>query len=117
MPKPASPVQIPHPANGRTLNLDRLNVCASSPLHGGSSIAPGFETGNRRKQCGRLTLMEDAQIVMTKTSSGCTLVVKVTDSWMACHEFEPCTAEDPPCRGGRCTLNMKRLKRPPVGEV
>ncbi|GFS84382.1 hypothetical protein TNCV_4605892 [Trichonephila clavipes] len=54
---------------------------------------------------------------MTKTSSGCTLVVKVTDSWMACHEFEPCTAEDPPCRGGRCTLNMKRLKRPPVEEV
>ncbi|GFW95482.1 uncharacterized protein TNCV_1721841 [Trichonephila clavipes] len=27
------------------------------------------------------------------------LVVKVTDSWSDCHEFEPSTAEDPPCRG------------------
>ncbi|GFW39351.1 hypothetical protein TNCV_1833341 [Trichonephila clavipes] len=27
------------------------------------------------------------------------LVVKVTDSWPAGHEFEPSTAEDPPCRG------------------
>ncbi|GFU77571.1 hypothetical protein TNCV_3499431 [Trichonephila clavipes] len=26
-------------------------------------------------------------------------VVKVTDSWLACHEFEPSTTEDPPCRG------------------
>ncbi|GFW41247.1 hypothetical protein TNCV_1002401 [Trichonephila clavipes] len=25
------------------------------------------------------------------------LVVKVTDSWPECHEFEPSTAEDPPC--------------------
>ncbi|GFV66613.1 hypothetical protein TNCV_1612221 [Trichonephila clavipes] len=25
------------------------------------------------------------------------LVVKVTDSWPACHEFEPNTVEDPPC--------------------
>ncbi|GFR28353.1 hypothetical protein TNCT_99981, partial [Trichonephila clavata] len=28
------------------------------------------------------------------------LEVKVTDS---SDEFKPCTAEDPPCRGGRCT--------------
>ncbi|GFW75451.1 hypothetical protein TNCV_4426351 [Trichonephila clavipes] len=27
-----------------------------------------------------------------------TLVVKETDSRLACHEFEPSTAEDPPCR-------------------
>ncbi|GFT73353.1 uncharacterized protein TNCV_4009631 [Trichonephila clavipes] len=27
------------------------------------------------------------------------LVVRVTHSWPACHEFEPSTAEDPPCRG------------------
>ncbi|GFT55750.1 hypothetical protein TNCV_4736541 [Trichonephila clavipes] len=26
-------------------------------------------------------------------------VVKVTDSWPACHEFEPGTAEDPSYRG------------------
>ncbi|GFW23180.1 hypothetical protein TNCV_3802801 [Trichonephila clavipes] len=25
-------------------------------------------------------------------------VVKATDSWLAYHEFEHCTAEDPPCR-------------------
>ncbi|GFY17902.1 hypothetical protein TNCV_3383951 [Trichonephila clavipes] len=39
------------------------------------------------------------------------LVVKVTDSLLACHEFEPCTTEDQPCRGGRCTLNTSMLRR------
>ncbi|GFV88631.1 hypothetical protein TNCV_1244411 [Trichonephila clavipes] len=45
------------------------------------------------------------------------LVIKVTDSWPACHEFESSTAEDPPCRGRRCMLNIWRFKRPPVGVV
>ncbi|GFW60774.1 hypothetical protein TNCV_571191 [Trichonephila clavipes] len=45
------------------------------------------------------------------------LVVKVTDLLLECHEFEPSTTEDPPCRGNRYTLNMSRLKRPPVGVV
>ncbi|GFS72055.1 hypothetical protein TNCV_2676991 [Trichonephila clavipes] len=27
-------------------------------------------------------------------------MVKVTDSWPACHEFELCVTENPPCRGG-----------------
>ncbi|GFX41401.1 hypothetical protein TNCV_1654841 [Trichonephila clavipes] len=31
-------------------------------------------------------------------------VVKVTDSWPACHAFEPSIGEDPPCKGSRCTL-------------
>ncbi|GFV48185.1 hypothetical protein TNCV_3554641 [Trichonephila clavipes] len=39
--------------------------------------------------------------------SGCgTLVVKVTNSWMACYKLEPHTAKDPMCRGGRCPLNL-----------
>ncbi|GFX17320.1 hypothetical protein TNCV_3553251 [Trichonephila clavipes] len=42
------------------------------------------------------------------------LVVKVTDS---SHEFEPCSAEYPPSRGGQCTLNMSRLKRSLVDVV
>ncbi|GFV59618.1 hypothetical protein TNCV_228591 [Trichonephila clavipes] len=42
------------------------------------------------------------------------LVLKVTVSWLACHEFESGTAEDSPCKGGRCTFNMPRLKRSPV---
>ncbi|GFX42951.1 hypothetical protein TNCV_4058751 [Trichonephila clavipes] len=28
------------------------------------------------------------------------LVLKVTDSWPACHEFKCSAAEDPQCRGG-----------------
>ncbi|GFX39103.1 hypothetical protein TNCV_359171 [Trichonephila clavipes] len=32
------------------------------------------------------------------------LVVKVTDSWLTCHEFEPNTAEDQMCRG---TMHVK----------
>ncbi|GFW52566.1 hypothetical protein TNCV_404941 [Trichonephila clavipes] len=35
----------------------------------------------------------------------------------ACHEFEPRTAGNFPCRRGRYTLNLSRLKRPPVGVV
>ncbi|GFU46900.1 hypothetical protein TNCV_4699621, partial [Trichonephila clavipes] len=40
---------------------------------------------------------------------------KVTDSWLLCHEFQPNAAEDPACRGNQSTLNIFRLKRPPVG--
>ncbi|GFS65511.1 hypothetical protein TNCV_2468991 [Trichonephila clavipes] len=40
-------------------------------------------------------------------------MVNVTDSWPACHEFEPSTTEDSPYRG-RCTLN---LSNPPAGVV
>ncbi|GFX82784.1 hypothetical protein TNCV_385771 [Trichonephila clavipes] len=53
---------------------------------------------------------------MYQNSCG-TSVVIVTGSRQACHEFDPCTAEDPPYRGGPYTLNMSRLKRPPVGVV
>ncbi|GFW42640.1 methyltranfer_dom domain-containing protein [Trichonephila clavipes] len=35
------------------------------------------------------------------------LVVKITDSWLACNKFEPCAAEEPPC-----VLNMSRLNPP-----
>ncbi|GFT70257.1 hypothetical protein TNCV_3457011 [Trichonephila clavipes] len=45
------------------------------------------------------------------------LVLKVTDSWLVCHEFDPGTAKDPPCRGSRCTLNISRFKHSPVGVV
>ncbi|GFW37061.1 hypothetical protein TNCV_5019591 [Trichonephila clavipes] len=37
------------------------------------------------------------------------LVIKVTDSWLMCHEFWPSTPEDFPRRGDRCTLNMSGL--------
>ncbi|GFT23171.1 hypothetical protein TNCV_1858891 [Trichonephila clavipes] len=39
--------------------------------------------------------MEDFQ----KICGGGSLVAKVTDSWQACHDFEPSTAEDLPCKG------------------
>ncbi|GFY05767.1 hypothetical protein TNCV_4404341 [Trichonephila clavipes] len=55
------------------------------------------------------------QLVETLGGRG-SLVVKVTNSWTACW-FEPITAQDPPCRGDRCMLNLLRLKRPPVGVV
>ncbi|GFV45566.1 hypothetical protein TNCV_4240901 [Trichonephila clavipes] len=45
------------------------------------------------------------------------LVVKVMDSWLACYECEPRTAEDSPYKGGRCRLNLSKLKRPLVGVV
>ncbi|GFV78675.1 hypothetical protein TNCV_1889801 [Trichonephila clavipes] len=39
------------------------------------------------------------------------------DLWPLCHEFEPSVTEHPPCREGRCALNMSRLKNPPVAVV
>ncbi|GFU92546.1 transposable element Tc1 transposase [Trichonephila clavipes] len=42
------------------------------------------------------------------------LVVKFRDRWLACYEFDTSASKDPPCRGGRCTSNLSRLKRPPV---
>ncbi|GFX47174.1 transposable element Tcb1 transposase [Trichonephila clavipes] len=65
----------------------------------------------------------NAQVDVGKThirifsQEGCgsgSLVDKATDSWLVIHEFEPRVAEDPPCRGGHCTLNLSRLKRPPA---
>ncbi|GFT51213.1 hypothetical protein TNCV_5036481 [Trichonephila clavipes] len=44
------------------------------------------------------------------------LVVKVTDSWPPCHEFDPRTAKDPPCRGAM-HVNCRELKLPLVGVV
>ncbi|GFW73686.1 piggyBac transposable element-derived protein 4 [Trichonephila clavipes] len=41
--------------------------------------------------------------------------INATDSWSAGHEFDPPTAEDPPCRGSRCKLNISRLRCAPVG--
>ncbi|GFX28479.1 hypothetical protein TNCV_1152881 [Trichonephila clavipes] len=45
------------------------------------------------------------------------LVVKVTDSWLSCHAFEPGTVENPSCRDGRCSVNMSSLKRLPADMV
>ncbi|GFT28348.1 uncharacterized protein TNCV_646521 [Trichonephila clavipes] len=48
--------------------------------------------------------IEPIFVVDFKTEVGRgSLVVKVTDSWLTCHKFEPSAAEDPPCLEGRCT--------------
>ncbi|GFV54482.1 hypothetical protein TNCV_2865661 [Trichonephila clavipes] len=36
---------------------------------------------------------------------------QVTDSWPVCHEFEPATAEDPPCREGRMHVNYVEAEK------
>ncbi|GFW27657.1 hypothetical protein TNCV_765391 [Trichonephila clavipes] len=47
---------------------------------------------------------------------GCSsLEVKVTDSWVGCHDFEPRVAVDWSCRGHQSMLNLSRFKRPPIG--
>ncbi|GFX10320.1 hypothetical protein TNCV_1867151 [Trichonephila clavipes] len=40
-------------------------------------------------------------------------VVWVSDRGLPCHEFEPSTTKDPPCKAAIC----RELKRPPVGVV
>ncbi|GFU84699.1 hypothetical protein TNCV_2126401 [Trichonephila clavipes] len=68
-----------------------LNKVASVPLHGESSMAQSlvlarvsssFDRSSSPMSCGRGSL-----------------VVKVTDSRPACHEFDPSTAQDPPLKG------------------
>ncbi|GFV55124.1 hypothetical protein TNCV_2623451 [Trichonephila clavipes] len=44
-------------------------------------------------------------LVPLNTSDRDSLVMKVTDFWSVCHEFEPSTTEEPPCNG-ECTLNL-----------
>ncbi|GFX08638.1 hypothetical protein TNCV_4171371 [Trichonephila clavipes] len=39
------------------------------------------------------------------------------DSWPACNEFAPSPTDGLLRRGGRCTLNLLRLKHPPVGTM
>ncbi|GFU57247.1 hypothetical protein TNCV_3634371 [Trichonephila clavipes] len=36
---------------------------------------------------------------------------------LAYHKLEPCATEDLPCRGGRCTLNLSKIKRPSLGAL
>ncbi|GFT63673.1 hypothetical protein TNCV_871021 [Trichonephila clavipes] len=66
----------------------------------------------KKQTCSRVRLMSvtnpdttsGVEIDLAETYSGySSLVVKVTDSWLACHEFEPSIAEEPPFRGSRCS--------------
>ncbi|GFT17190.1 hypothetical protein TNCV_4739021 [Trichonephila clavipes] len=66
------------------------------------------------KTCGFYAKLRKSSFPLKVRGHG-SLVVKLTDSWLVYPEFEPVTAEDPTCRGGRCTLNMPRLKQTPVG--
>ncbi|GFW07404.1 hypothetical protein TNCV_865761 [Trichonephila clavipes] len=49
----------------------------------------------------------DSSVTTFENGRG-SLVVKVTDSWLVCHDFEPGTTEDSPCRvaevAERCSL-------------
>ncbi|GFT23010.1 hypothetical protein TNCV_1857881 [Trichonephila clavipes] len=40
---------------------------------------------------------------------------KVTDSWQACHEFEPSADEDPPCRGAMHVKSVESSNVLPLG--
>ncbi|GFT85568.1 hypothetical protein TNCV_4252951 [Trichonephila clavipes] len=64
---------------------------------------------------GTLNIRRAANPLKRERDERGSLVIKVTDSWLACHQFEPSTSEDSPYRGDRCTLNLWKLKCPPVG--
>ncbi|GFW28460.1 hypothetical protein TNCV_4641251 [Trichonephila clavipes] len=54
--------------------------------------------------------------IIFKIGRGC-LVVKVTDSWQVCHEFDPGITKGQLCRGNLSMLTMSGLKCPPIGVV
>ncbi|GFU39235.1 hypothetical protein TNCV_1903171 [Trichonephila clavipes] len=58
----------------------------------------------------RWTTMSGSELCASLTKARDSLVVKVVDSWPACHEFKSSIAEDPPCR-------EEVLKRPLVDVV
>ncbi|GFU16090.1 uncharacterized protein TNCV_1300371 [Trichonephila clavipes] len=64
--------------------------------------------GTWSANCGRQSKLE---LLLCGRGS---LVVKVTNSWPACHVFQPSTVEDPPCWG---SMHFETLTRPPVSVV
>ncbi|GFU67938.1 hypothetical protein TNCV_1364821 [Trichonephila clavipes] len=78
----------------------------------------GFEKIDPKWRCGELRgVIGDPHFKILQQSI-CVLdgaLVKVMDLRQACHELQPSTSEDPPCRRYRCTLNMTSLKHPPGG--
>ncbi|GFV66860.1 hypothetical protein TNCV_4258351 [Trichonephila clavipes] len=64
-------------------------------------------------QVTRLTT-ELAFPVINITGNNESVVFKVTDSWLACLEFELSATEDPPCREAK---RFRESKRSPVGVV
>ncbi|GFW19886.1 hypothetical protein TNCV_3561891 [Trichonephila clavipes] len=85
-----------------------LSQVLSSSLNGRSKLRPA---ANVLVSIQNERLSED--FVHSPYGGHVSLVVKVTDSWLACR-FESSTCEYQPCRGGRCTLNLSRLKCPPI---
>ncbi|GFW46337.1 hypothetical protein TNCV_1388391 [Trichonephila clavipes] len=56
------------------------------------------------------TVNEDLEVTDSQTESGCcTLVVRITDSCLAFHEFGTGTTENQPCKSA-VALNLSRLK-------
>ncbi|GFW17285.1 hypothetical protein TNCV_1957561 [Trichonephila clavipes] len=66
---------------------------------------------HRRRVTGsKPSVTEDPRVSADSCGHG-SLVVKITDSWPACHDIEPITAEDPPCRG---VMQVKSVENPNV---
>ncbi|GFW23427.1 DDE_3 domain-containing protein [Trichonephila clavipes] len=75
-------------------NCLNINLSAFAGINISSSISPKSK--------------EQAQsaFVPITLGAGESLVVKVTDSWLAGHELKPSSVEDSPCRGGRSTCQV-----------
>ncbi|GFV62497.1 uncharacterized protein TNCV_630761 [Trichonephila clavipes] len=92
--------------------------CAHLSIHDhcalrGMNRCPEQEVGLKRDpQC--LTPQASLELIYRPTAVGMkrtfgrgSLVAKVMDSWLACHEFELSAFEDPPCREG---LHVKSVE-------
>ncbi|GFU19577.1 hypothetical protein TNCV_21511 [Trichonephila clavipes] len=77
-------------------------------------ISPSRERDDIESRQLQLTLVSSSSETSSKRGS---LVFKATDSFQTYHDFEPSAAEDQPCGGDRCALNLLRLKHPPIGVV
>ncbi|PRD29144.1 UNVERIFIED_CONTAM: hypothetical protein NCL1_30282 [Trichonephila clavipes] len=54
------------------------------------------------------------RVILRLSCGRSSLMFKVMNWRLACHEFEPSTTDDPPKRGYPCALNLLRIKYPPL---
>ncbi|GFW30934.1 hypothetical protein TNCV_2940341 [Trichonephila clavipes] len=80
-----TPEKSAHPWHNQRYRHTILGIVAEVDYGIGESRLTDVFTQNTRKDC--------------EISCGCgSLLDTVTNSWPTCYEFEPSTAEDPPCR-------------------
>ncbi|GFW77141.1 hypothetical protein TNCV_2725711 [Trichonephila clavipes] len=84
------------------LVVPRIRALVPIQTHRAQGLIHENSVGNQNIFLGGMWNFREEMVVVVLASSlehgRGSLMVKVTDSWQGCHEFEPSTAENTPCR-------------------